>query len=69
MALKSAPYYWVECDRCGQRCPPEDFEVQAWGNPESAVWCAIESGWWMDGDRLLCPDCHAASDAEADEEG
>ena len=68
MALKSAPYYWVECDRCGQRCPPKDSEFTAWSDRESALCCAFESGWGTEGDLHLCPDCLAAADAEQDEE-
>jgi hypothetical protein len=29
MSLKSAPYYWVECDRCGIKAS-EGCDIEAW---------------------------------------
>ena len=29
MTVKSAPYYWAECDECGKRCEYGDFSALA----------------------------------------
>lgn len=46
--MRSKPFYWVDCDHiegCDERCPPEDFEVLAWSDVESAELCAQDSQW------------------------
>lgn len=60
MTIKSAPYYWVECDGCGDRCEYGDFS--AMGDPGQAVDGATESEWSVQGERHHCPSCpHVAS--------
>lgn len=69
MAIKSAPYYWIECDKCGRRCPPEDYEITAWSDKEGAIACALGAEWSLSDERDLCPDCAAEEDAEEEARG
>ena len=55
MSIKSAPYYWIVCDRCGNRMP--DYEFSAWDNPQAARDEAQESDWVRAGGADLCWDC------------
>jgi hypothetical protein len=57
MPVKSAPYYWVECDNCGIRC--EYGEFAAYGERSIAVDEAVDVyDWTADGgDRFHCPKC------------
>ena len=55
MALKSAPYYWIECDGCGKRCDYDDYS--AWDNSRTAIDYAIEADWTTDGERRHCGSC------------
>ena len=55
MSLKSAPYYWVECDNCGTRCDYGEF---------AAVYEAIEAedlardrDWSCEHGKHHCPHC------------
>ena len=63
MSVKSAPYYWLECDAtdCVERCPGPEYEVTAWKEPDGAEANAEESGWRKDDTgRWFCdehPDC------------
>lgn len=63
MAIKSAPYYWVECDDCGRR---EDEEFSAWSDVRSAI-DVVESwdyGWLITDDGHWCPDCRGKHEEE-----
>ena len=62
MAIKSAPYYWVECDGCGAR--HEDGEYSAWGDPGSAVDYAIGSDWTEKDGVHHCPACPSLHEEE-----
>ena len=62
MSLKSAPYYWVTCDNCGQRCDYGDYESLS--SQDDAVQMAIEADWTKRGDRHHCPDCPPLDVAE-----
>lgn len=55
MSVKSAPYYWVECDNCGARCEYGDFS--AWADKSYAIDSAVDGDWYADGDKHHCPDC------------
>jgi hypothetical protein len=44
MSLKSAPYYWLECDRCGDKST-EAGDFSAWAEPQGAHDEAGNSGW------------------------
>ena len=56
MSLKSAPYYWVECDSCGERCEYGDFSALA--DFGSAIDGALDSEWTQDGQgKHHCRDC------------
>jgi hypothetical protein len=55
MALKSAPYYWVECDNCGIRCDYDDYA--AWSDDGQAIDEAVTRDWSHHGDRDHCPAC------------
>ena len=55
MSLKSAPYYWLECDGCGK---PADYgEFSAMSDEGSAIDCALDSEWSTDGEKYHCYDC------------
>ena len=62
MTLKSAPYYWVECDNCGVRCEYDEFS--AWADPGYAEQGAIDSNWSSQGERHHCPRCPHIADCE-----
>ena len=59
MSLKSAPYYWLRCDGCG-----EYSGYNALSSPAKVVDLALEAGWSMQGERHHCPECPPL-DAEA----
>lgn len=54
MTIRERPYYWVECDRCGQK---DDDEFSAWYEADQAVEVAESSGWWVEDGHHICPDC------------
>jgi hypothetical protein len=60
--IKSAPYYWVECDNCGERC--EYGEFSAFANSGAAIDSATDSDWTSQGERHHCPDCPPIADCE-----
>lgn len=53
MPIKSAPYYWLECDNCGGLADYDDFS--AWKDETSAIDQAEE--WTRDGGKFHCPMC------------
>jgi hypothetical protein len=55
MPLKEAPYYWLECDGCGERCEYGDFSAMA--DFGSAIDGALEADWTTDGEKYHCTDC------------
>lgn len=71
MTVRSAPYFWVTCDKCGRREPPEDSEWTAWESRDQALDCASDSEWMLvytpGGNKLMaifCPECWARAQAE-----
>ncbi len=56
MVLKSEPFYWLECDKCGRRST-EDGEFAAWADGGQAEGDAMDSGWHVEGGRHLCEKC------------
>jgi hypothetical protein len=66
MPLKSAPYYWVECDKCGGRADYGDYA--AWMDASSAVEQLDDSGWLTinseKGELYYCTDCTVWSDED-----
>lgn len=63
MTVKSAPFYWVECDAegCDNTYPGPGDEYAAWQDPGIAEDLAREADWQLTEDkRLLCLDCHIA---------
>ena len=54
MSLKSAPYYWIECDGCEVK---HQSDFSAWSDPETAEEYASESEWTTDGVKWHCYDC------------
>ena len=58
--IKSEPYYWVVCDKCGARCEYGDFSAMA--DEGSAVDGAVESEWSVQGERHHCPACPYIAD-------
>lgn len=60
MAVKSKPYFWIECDGpdCDARCPDPDGEIVAWSEEWMAVDQAVSDDWECGDDgKHLCPDC------------
>lgn len=56
MAIKTAPYYWLECDQCGKRCDYGEFA--AYADESYALGEAVDGlDWTTDGQRHHCPDC------------
>ena len=53
MPIKSAPYYWVECDGCGERAEYDEFA--AWSEKSQAIDYAAD--WTQDGEKFHCPAC------------
>jgi hypothetical protein len=60
MSIKSAPFYWVECDgdQCDARCPTEDYDITAWGEEDQAITDAEASDWTITAaGEHYCEDC------------
>lgn len=55
MSLKSAPYYWVTCDKCDVKA--DYYEHSAWAEQWTAVEYAEADGWITDGDKHFCDGC------------
>jgi len=53
--IKSAPYYWLECDGCGKRTDWD--EVNAWETIEAAIDNADGIDWESENGQHLCPAC------------
>jgi hypothetical protein len=63
--IKSAPFYWLECDGhdCKSRYPHKEDEVSALGQPEFLAENAGESDWKEKGDEHFCFTCWGYCDA------
>lgn len=57
MSVKSAPYWWVECDGCGERCQHCGGEFTALDDHGDAVQDAQDQGWTTDGTKHHCTEC------------
>lgn len=65
MTLKSKPYYWVDCDRCGQTCDYGDYSAMY--DESQAVEGARDNEWLVTDDgHHYCDDC-TTYDEETDE--
>jgi len=56
MSVKSAPFYWLECDGCGDKSTL-DGEYAAWGDVSGAEDDARGIDWLILDDRHFCSDC------------
>jgi protein-arginine kinase activator protein McsA len=56
MTIKSAPYYWVQCDGCKKTATYMD-EYSAWSRESEAIDHAIEDEWTTDGEKHHCSEC------------
>lgn len=61
MSAKSAPFWWLECDRCGKKST-QDSDFAAWSTLASAIDDAINGEWStqdvVDGEiKALCEEC------------
>jgi hypothetical protein len=56
MSLKSAPYYWVECDDCGVKST-EGGEYTAWDDAGTAEQDALDSEWIQVAGKDYCYEC------------
>ena len=72
MVMKCAPFYWVECDSCGELADYGDFAAMA--HEEDAEEAALGDDWTMalgkhhcsECPRLaVCPDCSATVSGHA----
>ena len=57
MSVKTAPYYWVECDGCGEACPHGGGEYTAMDDRGDAIEDALSYDWTTDGQRHHCTEC------------
>lgn len=57
MSIRSAPYYWVECDNCGERAEYSGGEISAWKEAAQAVDGVVDDEWSIHGDKHHCPRC------------
>ena len=66
MPIRSAPYYWLECDGdgCRARCPSANGDLTAWSDLEGAAAYAYDNGWLARGGSWLCPTCQLAEDGD-----
>lgn len=55
MTIKSAPYFWAECDRCGESAAQGDYS--AWRDPDSAEIEADGGDWYCEGGNHVCDQC------------
>jgi hypothetical protein len=55
VTIKSAPYYWAVCDRCGDRHEYEEYT--AWADADTPDDMAQDSGWHVEGGNHICEDC------------
>lgn len=71
MSLKSAPFYWVECDSegCDARCPGSDNEdCIAYVTPDQATDTAECSEWTLTDDgKHFCQEHGPVDDEEVSE--
>jgi hypothetical protein len=60
VSVKSAPYYWLECDHegCGNKST-EGGEFTAWSDEDGAVQEAYDSEWFVSDDGKHYCDGHA----------
>ena len=49
MSIKSAPYYWLECDACGVKST-EDGDISAWSEVDHAFDDAGHRDWTITND-------------------
>ena len=56
MAVKEAPYYWLECDRCGVEST-DGGDYAAWADLEGAMEDALGCEWLIRNGKHYCDDC------------
>lgn len=56
MSVKSAPYYWLECDGCGAKST-EGGDHSAWSDVNGAKEDAEGSDWSVEGGAHYCDGC------------
>jgi hypothetical protein len=56
MSLKSAPYYWLECDGCGVKST-EGSDYAAWADHGQAEDDATAADWYVRNGVHYCDDC------------
>lgn len=62
MTVKSAPYYWLECDHCGTPADYGDYSAMA--DEGDAIEYALESDWTTDGGKYNCRNCPSLAKCE-----
>jgi hypothetical protein len=63
MPIKSAPYYFAVCDKCGERADYDEFT--AYEDAGHAADEAIAGDWTEKGDVWHCPDCPPLDEEES----
>ena len=65
MPVRSAPYYWLECDGCEARVPDAWGDTTGWSLREDAEYYAHDADWEHTDDGLwLCPTCQLDEDGD-----
>lgn len=65
MSLKSAPYYWAECD--AEECEKSSREIgeySAWAQADVVEMDIENADWIVIGDKHYCDDCRAQFDCD-----
>lgn len=66
MSVKSAPYYWLECDSCGEKST-EGTDYSAWSDEGDAYDQAYNHDWVRIPAGDYCPDCSPVICEQCDE--
>jgi hypothetical protein len=67
VSVKSAPFYWLVCDRCGVKST-EDSHFAAWADEGQAYDEANDRGWVSIPGGDFCEDCSPVICEECDEQ-
>lgn len=66
MSVKSAPFYWLICDGCGEKST-EGGDYDSWSDENGAIEDALNSDWVAQDGEHFCFDCQV-DDSEGPEQ-